>query len=50
MLSRVLFCVIMIALYMIAGRMPGSAGADMRYEGQMVGGVGVDAVDVGLGR
>jgi hypothetical protein len=51
MLSRVLFCVIMIVLYMIAGRMPGGVAANTGYEGQVGGGsVGVHAVDVGIGR
>jgi hypothetical protein len=50
MISRVLFCVIMIALYMIAGRMPGDVAEGTRYEGQAVGGgVGVHAV-VGIGQ
>jgi len=40
----------MIALYMIAGRMPGSAGSAMGYEGQMAGPVGVDAVDGVVGQ
>jgi hypothetical protein len=51
MISRVLFCGIMIALYMIAGRMPGGSPANTNYEGQMIGGaVGIHAVDVGIGR
>jgi len=51
MISRVLFCVIMIALYMIVGRMPGGASANASYEGEVVGGaVGVHVVDVGIGR
>ena len=46
-----LFCVIMIALYMIAGRIPGSAGANASYEGQAIGGdVGIGAADIGLGQ
>ncbi len=48
MLSRALFCVIMVALYVIVGRMPGNAGTNMIYEGQIAGGVGADVVDVGL--
>ena len=41
----------MIALYMIAGRMPGDVAASTSYEGQVVGGsVGVHAVDVGIAR
>lgn len=40
----------MIAVYLVAGRMPRGAGADMRYGGQMGGVVGAGAVNLDVGR